>query len=397
MMRHRSPDKTGSAVRLLPICALLLFAAGCTERNYAPAECCVTDRTETIRIDVSRSDRLMLLDIVKSCTFIPLETTDESLIGSIDIIGYKDSLFYIADRRQKKQLFVFGADGTFSHTIGRCGRGPDEYIEPSDFCLTDSAVVVLDMYSRSLKYYKPEGDVIRSHKMDFVIYEIASRPSDAVIYAKAGDNSALKQLAGYELLTLTEEGELKAKSCKNPYSMNYTPGYDLHCFNGGIVYCRALRPAVIGLKGDSMQTRYILDITPMPLPADFEKQCRGSFERFTDKFGHTHAWFNGHYWETDSYAAIGTTYRNRPYMTVYDKSAKTSRTGIIGTRYDAGSIDYNGLICKALNRAAVCNEGNTLTGYIFAHELPEELRSEFFGSASDIADKNPLLMKIILK
>lgn len=68
---------------------------------------------------------------------VALETTDESLLGSIDKLIEFDGKFYILDK-MRKSVLVFDAGGKYLHRIGKMGDGPGEYSALSDFTLDET-------------------------------------------------------------------------------------------------------------------------------------------------------------------------------------------------------------------------------------------------------------------
>lgn len=69
---------------------------------------------------------------IDSCRYIALETTDESLIGSIGhLVVYREE-FYLFDKNVK-QILRFGKDGKFLCRYGQKGSGPGEYASISAF------------------------------------------------------------------------------------------------------------------------------------------------------------------------------------------------------------------------------------------------------------------------
>ena len=86
----------------------------------------------TIEVVPSRISygNVRLSDIIESIEYIPLETTDESLVGGV---GFATSSFDISDNyivvscRIQSQVFLFSRDGRFISRVGRQGQGPGEY------------------------------------------------------------------------------------------------------------------------------------------------------------------------------------------------------------------------------------------------------------------------------
>lgn len=130
-----------------------------------------------------------------SVELIPLETSNQCMIGHIDKIIYKNSKYYLLDRRQSKSIFRFDWTGRFEGKIGHIGRGPGEYIEPTDFIVNHTGIIVLNQYTRRLLFYTPAGKII-------------------------------------------------SKGIHNRYSMNYSSGYSCQQSANGILYHKSLRSTI---------------------------------------------------------------------------------------------------------------------------------------------------------
>ena len=72
-----------------------------------------------------------LSEIASSISYIPLETTDSSMVSNISSIHYQSGKIYVRDNTDK--IFVFSDKGKFINVINRKGRGPEEYSEIRSF------------------------------------------------------------------------------------------------------------------------------------------------------------------------------------------------------------------------------------------------------------------------
>ena len=143
-------------------------------------------RATTIKI-ATNNDTPDLDSIVRNHKFTRLETSEECLVGEVYKLSCRNKKYYILDRHLQKALFVFDEEGKFRNRIGRRGRGPGEFIEPTDFIVSDSSVTVFDMFGHKLLYYNPDGTFIRSVRLPYSIYEIESGRDGSAIYAVGGD------------------------------------------------------------------------------------------------------------------------------------------------------------------------------------------------------------------
>lgn len=90
---------------------------------------------------------------IDDISYIPLETNDRSLIGSINKIIYRNQRFHIFDRMNMK-IFIFDEKGKFLSVINKRGNAPGEYVEAIDMDVdNDDHVYVLDNAKTSIVQY----------------------------------------------------------------------------------------------------------------------------------------------------------------------------------------------------------------------------------------------------
>lgn len=356
------------------------------------------------RIDESRATTIKIatnngtpdLDsIVRNHKFTRLETSEECLVGEVYKLSCRNKKYYILDRHLQKALFVFDEEGKFRNRIGRRGRGPGEFIEPTDFIVSDSTVTVFDMFGHKLLYYNPDGTFIRSVRLPYSIYEIESGRDGSAIYAVGGDNSKCDSLKNYELLEIGPERDIRAKVYKNKYSMDFSNKYDLQGFDEDVIYKKAFRPAVYMLRDKNLYAKYIFDIPSHALPGDYEKLCRGNFERFIKQYRDEYTYFNGQFWETDRYAGIGITAKRMPYLVVYDKDTHRTVSGLVGITFGGNEPDRNGLFATVMN-GPVDVARNRITGVLDQTRLSPGMQAALFGQREETGYANPVIVTLDL-
>lgn len=356
------------------------------------------------RIDESRATTIKIatnngtpdLDsIVRNHKFTLLETSEECLVGEVYKLSCRNKKYYILDRHLQKALFVFDEEGKFRNRIGRRGRGPGEFIEPTDFIVSDSTVTVFDMFGHKLLYYNPDGTFIRSVRLPYSIYEIESGGDGSAIYAVGGDNSKCDSLKNYDLLEIGPEGDIRAKVYKNKYSMDFSNKYDLQGFDEDVIYKKAFRPAVYMLRDKNLYAKYIFDIPSHALPGDYEKLCRGNFERFIKQYRDEYTYFNGQFWETDRYAGIGITAKRMPYLVVYDKDTHRTVTGLVGITFGGNEPDRNGLFATVMNGPVDVAE-NRITGVLDEARLSPGMQAALSGQREETGYANPVIVTLDL-
>jgi hypothetical protein len=64
--------------------------------------------------------------IIRDYKFIPLETSENVIIGHIDKIILHNNQYYILDSRRARSIFVFSSSGKFLWKLSKQRKGPGE-------------------------------------------------------------------------------------------------------------------------------------------------------------------------------------------------------------------------------------------------------------------------------
>jgi hypothetical protein len=111
----------------------------------------------------------MELDLkLEHIRFVPLETSDECLIGYAQKVLIRDNKIYVADFSTASALFVFDMDGKFLFKIARKGLGPGEYISFHDFDIHKNGdIYIYDIYGRKFIVYNSTGEYQHAINLDY--------------------------------------------------------------------------------------------------------------------------------------------------------------------------------------------------------------------------------------
>lgn len=172
--------------------------------------------------------------------FIPLETTDSCLIGSISNIQIRNNLIFILEGRKSEDLFVFDMNGTFISKVGKKGAGPGQYIHIADFDIdvNRKLIAISDMHQGHLLFY------------DLDSYEF---------------KYSLKTDFYYNQFNLLEDGKVLFFGCngfENPENINDPDPYYLlrtdSLMTPEATYCKAdfITPYILQGMGKSNMYRY---------------------------------------------------------------------------------------------------------------------------------------------
>lgn len=155
---------------------------------------------------------------------IPLETTEDVIIGEISKLEMDDSHIVILDKRMRT-VWLFGIDGRFIRKIGRLGNGPKEYVSLDDMCFDKESgtVWIWDRTKQVMLEYDLTGELLK---------EVATGFSSNV-FAKTKDGfwlyySYLKNPDNSTLILVDEEMNQLVKGffpTKEPFPVSMSSGF----------------------------------------------------------------------------------------------------------------------------------------------------------------------------
>lgn len=331
-------------------------------------------------------------DIVNNVRAVVLEETEHSIIGHIDKMIYDRGRFYVLDRKMNKGIYVFNSDGSFLFNIGRVGRGHGEYIEPTDFVIADTLVLVLDEFGKKFVRYGLDGVFRGQKRLNAVFTNIACTENGRLIMAKSGDNSNQNELRDYELFQIDIEGNILRKYYKNEYSMNFSAGNELVAFGDKIYYARALRPGVCEVDTSGFRMKYAFDFGNKNLPLDYERQSSGDYPRFLKRFESGYVYYTGSFIETSRYVGFAVHDGDKMnFYQVYDKDTGKSIIKPVGLLVDKGKIVRESLMYSSLNGTVDVKDD-----MVISVVSPKRAFEAGFVTAGD-SESNPVLLVMLFK
>lgn len=136
--------------------AVCLLITGCTASNISVIPEINLEKSK-IRTEVPFDD------IFSSVSYIPLETTPNSIISGVDKIETTEDFFIILDKVQEAIFIFHRKNGKFIKKIANLGKGPGEYVEISDFLFNAKTqqIEIFDLGKRVLHCYNLEGVFMR--------------------------------------------------------------------------------------------------------------------------------------------------------------------------------------------------------------------------------------------
>jgi hypothetical protein len=245
--------------------------------------------------------------LVKEIKLIPLETTDESLLGNIYKVLVTDSAIYIKDDFKGGGLVIFDRDGKFARRIPN-GQGPGELLRLYDIAY-DAASNELIAYQHSfLLFFTPTGQFIRQMRLPLGFYNFTVIPGGYVFKTlDRQGNGHLGQLEDYTLL-ITDKN-FKMKSVAMPVLSNVVNygGYDYlyknnHTINVTQKFTDTIYQYISEVNHNQLKAKYTLDYSKKKLPQQYTQGSIKQFDNATSQ--NDYYYYIGEYLETESQNAF---------------------------------------------------------------------------------------------
>ena len=350
-----------------------------------------------------KEDYLDISSLVDSVVLIPLEATDQSLIGNIDKIICTDDRFYILDKRTSKKLFVFNSQGKFVRCIGQVGRGPGEYLEPSDFVVypEEDLIIVFDQFGRQLLYYGTDGTFQRNVRLKYILKEIIPAFQDSLLFAIAGNNRHLEEIAKHDLLLINREGKVISKMLPYEYRLNFSSSNDYQREDSLLLYHPTFSDKIYGVSPQGIRIAYEIDI-PKGLPSNFQERSQGDYMNFLNLFERKYNYFYGGFFKTGNHLFLSLLSKTgKPIYSFYNIQTKEIIAGVPAIQGGGGRpFDMAGTIAYSLSNGFTVYQGYVVGNILstWLEDMPMQDRKKLFCKPDSLElNGNPVLFKWKLK
>lgn len=149
--------------RVIYIIVFLFLIIACNDRNK--------DNEQIDVIDIENEENLQCIEwndttILSHTKAILLEATEHCLINEITHLELFNDSIYICDRKGNKML-VFDMNGKYSHSIGKLGNAPGNFLSVSTFYINpeDRTIHLIDPLKSTVHCYKLDGHYLHSRTL----------------------------------------------------------------------------------------------------------------------------------------------------------------------------------------------------------------------------------------
>ena len=396
------------------ICFYWLFILvffSCTEKKDLP------EKRDFISIDFESSlvSELKFSQFVDTIEFIPLETTNENLIGEVNRIIYDDEKYYIRATRGmlNSNLFVFDKTGKYLWGLNKRGYGPGEYNDFKDFLLTKDRINVVS-YFKFISYDK-KGSFKEEYKLEQHVKEFLN--IDDTTFLAFAKRTRVNNLMFFYIMN--DEGKVENRFFKRKESEARANDYRTNWRGivswGDSYYMNyPYTDTIFKVRQEEVSPYYYVDYGNKKIPSDLFKPSdepkiiEKKFSSLTDYF------YINSFGLADHYVYVGSTNKVfQNFLTLY--SRKTGRTFSSHRLVDDMYLKGNILPLTAKVIPHNSDNGDILwevepnyliDGYRkYMSNLSEPRRAEFKEKYPDLVrictslkeDDNPVLLRIKVK
>ena len=220
---------------------------------------------DAICISVPEGVNMLYKDtLIGDYSYIPLETTDDCLIGEISKLCTDSSFFFVFDRRNNA-AFRFSNKGFFLGKFSKKGRGPQEYTTLEDVALDKERkeVCLLDMGGRKMMFYDYGGTFLREEPLYYFFLGLEFWKNKLILNAGMVTNTMYPGIDCNRLLVAEKSQEPLYKGFPYPQKLRrqfYTEN-DLFTFSvhdDEVFYNYPLSDTIWQIKEGSCEAKYIL-------------------------------------------------------------------------------------------------------------------------------------------
>jgi hypothetical protein len=295
--------------------AILLLSC-CNKKRQNDDENIFTINIESEKIVKS----IKFSELITDCKYVPLETTEECLIGQLNKVEVSNNEIFVLDSRSARAIYRFSKEGKFLNQIAEQGHGPGEYVQPDDISIdvTTGEIAILDRMK--IYFYKPDNTYLRDIILPVYSYKIAWYDHRIATYSR-DDN---------DLVLLNENGKQKEVFFKNDEAKKMVMNYPFQPYNEKELLYFAYFDYTIYNISEYSVTPHVKFIFDERMFTDKDIKLLKSDSKSEDNF----VWIK-YYNENSTHIYMVYLYKRTPYMVIYDKSNSTTTiVDIIGIKND---------------------------------------------------------------
>ena len=235
------------------------------------------DSTIIINVPHPEEGELKLNNLIEEIKFTPLEIKGEkSKIGAIDKIINDQGFYFLLDKEITKSVFIFDENGKFISNLGEKGKGPKEYLHPTDISndSINKLIIIYDNILNKLLFFSYEGKFVKEIYLDEILllgnnnFHFYEENKFLITSNNSIDNESIEKLA-FNLKMINKEGKILSKHFP-ANELNLLLPYEstnmFSKFNNGYNYVSSLENKVYHLKDKEITSKYKINFGSNGMP-----------------------------------------------------------------------------------------------------------------------------------
>jgi len=161
---------------------------------------------------------LNLSDLAKDIKYIPLEKNSDCILsGDLSLRACGDN-FILLDRG--RIFMVFDKEGKFIRSVGRSGKGPEEYLSARQFSVDEEEgrIDICSIFDKKMISYSIEGDFLGEFPLPYPTNYYAAEPGGGFHIASYRQNQLDGKL--FRFTHLDYSGEIKYRHFEGPVELS---------------------------------------------------------------------------------------------------------------------------------------------------------------------------------
>jgi hypothetical protein len=214
-------------------------------------------------------------DMIKSITFTPLETRDESLVSEIENILVTNSNIYIQDSYLGGSVLIFDKKGKYLKRIER-GQGPEEILDLKSIAFDKDRNELIVYHYKILSFFTPDGQFKRRERIPLNARYATLIPDGYLFTAPYGmDNRHFGDSNENQILITNKNFMLRSAGFPYLYSKdnNYENNHYISLYDKYINFTFKFTDTVYQYINDNtVKAKYAIDISDKEIPVRIKKE-----------------------------------------------------------------------------------------------------------------------------
>lgn len=392
---------------LLIIIIISIFCTACATRAKK-----IKLSEDYTMINIDNPVDISIEQLIGDYDTVRLETTDNSLLGSISQLHIMDDKLYILNENGSI-IFIFSNTGKFINKIYNVGQGPNEYIRIGNFSVNyiNKQIVVTDLFSKKILIYDSEGSHRNTIKLNFLPVRIAPTKAGFVHFCSEPNKPDFpnNEMNTTNIHFFDKNGNFLSatKQDDTPQRIEVRSDQSLiNLKNGTFLYQPVLSDTVYYVDENSVEIKYIFQSnSKYKIPTCQDRQNISfvfgdkSISHIKDMISNDYLFSWGEIFDLDNYFYVGFSglLENDKIKVYFDKSKSKAIT--VSPNNIQGNKTLTSIFMNAPmatdNRSFYTIVPSSLMNETSADKLPEGKLKTFL-SKTDWTDTNPLLIKFSL-